>query len=327
MRNIVLFAANCSACSRAARLVTEASIPGLEALPFEDPHVSQALASAGKQTPDRPALLVIGETEVHLLTGLAMRRRLAALIGWRRSGTVVRLLAAEWRARLARHVVIPGTPSRRGVIGGTLAGIIGWAMSSGLAHAAAKPADDGPALKVASEADSERVLKTATARQAIAAFGRADTHVLEVTGGSNPVFVLVHPERRIYTCIDKSALRVSDPVGISLGAAPTPAGGLRYYTVRGTGLADLITENGRVRAQAVDAGTAHPGTVEPDINKTQIACFIACVGVKSSASCIQACIGCATDVVGTIPQIVACTQCVVCAGPNGVSCLRDCNII
>src|ERR1039457_535975 len=112
MRNIVLYAGSCPACSRVARLVTDASIAGLEARPFDDPQVSASLADAGLETPDRPALVVIGDTEALLLTGWAMRRRLAALVGWRRSGTIVRLRGAGWRGGAGGAGRGPGRPLR-----------------------------------------------------------------------------------------------------------------------------------------------------------------------------------------------------------------------
>jgi hypothetical protein len=39
------------------------------------------------------------------------------------------------------------------------------------------------------------------------------------------------------------------------------------------------------------------------------------------------CEGCVFDVTGTLAKVIACTNCVVCAGPNGVQCLRECSII
>src|SRR5450759_3479924 len=107
MRYIVLYANNCDACSKVSRMVREISIAGMEARAFEDPHVLKLLSDAGLQAPSRPSLLIIGSADLQMVSGLAMRRRLAGVIGWRRSGTIARLLATEWRARLARSASPP----------------------------------------------------------------------------------------------------------------------------------------------------------------------------------------------------------------------------
>ena len=138
MRYIVLYADRCSACSKAARVVRSAAVAGLEARAFEDPQVSELLGQAGLQIPDRPSLLIIDTEDIQIISGWAMRRRLASVVGWRRSGTIVRLLAAEWRARLATSDKWRA-PSRRGVIGGAIAGIAGWALTSGPARASPMP--------------------------------------------------------------------------------------------------------------------------------------------------------------------------------------------
>ena len=324
MRNIVLYAGSCPACSRVARLVTDASIAGLEARPFDDPQVSASLADAGLETPDRPALVVIGDTEALLLTGWAMRRHLAALVGWRRSGTIVRLLAAEWRARLTRSAGLSAL-SRRGVIGGAAAGILGWAMSSGVAHAATSPAASTPALKAVSSADAARVLQTVTAQRAVSTWGAAE--VLEVSGGSNPVFMLVHAERDIHTFIDNSprARQASGPAAVSLGVAPGAGGTIRYYTVSGIALADLTMADGQA--------TATPGqptaAVEPDatINKVTLACFAACCGKPTNVACVESCARCAAAGGNPAQHALACAPCLVCAGVNAVNCLYVCNIL
>jgi hypothetical protein len=324
MRNIVLYAGSCAACSGVARLVTDASIADLEARPFDDPRVSESLAGAGLPTPDRPALVVIGDADVLVLTGWAMRRRLAALVGWRRSGTIARLLAAEWRARLTRSAETY-MPSRRGIIGGALAGILGWAVTSGVANASAAPAASTPALKAMSPAGTAKVLQAATAQRAVSTWGAAE--VLELSGGSNPVFMLVHSERDIYTFIDNSprARQASGPAAVSLSVAPGAGGTIRYYTVSGIALADLTVADGQATATpAQPTATAEPGIT---INKVTLACFAACIGRPTSVACVDSCARC-SEAQGTLAQrILACVPCVTCGGVNAVNCLYVCNIL
>ena len=323
MRYIVLYAADCPACSKVARMVADASVPGLEARGFEDPEVTESLRNAGLESPDRPALVIMSGTDVRVLTGLAMRRRLARIVGWGRARTIARLLAAEWRARLARSTA-SRLPTRRGVIGGILAGVAGvagWAVTPGVANAS-PAAGSAPGMTPADQADAASVLRTATAQRAIRAWGAADPQVHQISGGNQPVLVLVHPDRDIYTFIDNSpgALRGGAPVAVSLGAAPAAEPALRYYTVDGTALADLRLANGEV--------TVTPTAVaEPALSKWQLACWLGCIGRKSTVACLSVCEQCFYYAVGSAARLIACSNCVVCAGPNGVACLKECNIV
>src|SRR5258708_6864065 len=129
MEYIILYAHDCSACSKVARMVQESSIPGLTARALQDPRIRHLLSEAGLQAPRGPALLMVDDAGVQMVTGWTMRWRLARVAGWRRSRAIVRLLAAEWRARLARSAA-PHSPSRRGVIGTLVAGVAAWVLAS-----------------------------------------------------------------------------------------------------------------------------------------------------------------------------------------------------
>ena len=136
-------------------------VTGLEARPLEDPEVTGLLGHAGLETPDRPSLLVADSKGIEVLSGWAMRRRLAGVIGWRRSGAITGLLAAEWRARLARSAD-SHAPSRRGVIGGALAGVaagpyVGHSVRFG------RPVESNPELTVADPAEVRAALATVPA--------------------------------------------------------------------------------------------------------------------------------------------------------------------
>jgi predicted DCC family thiol-disulfide oxidoreductase YuxK len=329
MKYFVLYAANCPACSQVARLVTGASVAGLEARPFEDAEVTAALEAAGLATPDRPSLVVVDGTSVELLSGWAMRTRLARLVGWRRSRTIARLAAAEWRARLAQQAA-PRVPSRRSVIGGALAGAAGWAITSGAARASAAAEGSAPAPTAASPTDAAKALRTAAAQRAVRAWGAAEPAVLEL-GGANPVLVLSHPEHNVYTFIDNSpgSAAGSEPVGICVGTIPGTEHDLRYYTVDGAALADLTVADGQLSATAPgSAPAAEPAlAVTPDLSKWQLACFVGCVGRKVNVFCVINCENCFYYAVGTIARVAACTQCVICAGPSGVQCLKECAIV
>jgi hypothetical protein len=319
MRYIVLYAETCHACSDVAQLVRSASVPGLEARGFADPEVTALLHDAGREVPHRPALLVVDNAgDVGLFGGWAMRRRLATVIGWRRSGTIMRLLAAEWRARLTAST--PAGPSRRrllsGALGGALAGVAGWAVSAGAASAnPGKPTGaSGPTLVEA--ATAQRVLATGTAQRAVRAWGPADAQVYLVRDGADATYVLFHPEREATTFID--AAPAAEPVGFSVGV-DAEAGVLRFHTVDGAALLDVSVADGTVRLAAT-------GDVEPDIATWQVACFFTCLGRKGGVTCVNACYSCATTPNAAL-RAIACAQCLTCAGPHWKVCLQECAII
>jgi hypothetical protein len=330
MRYIVLYAGGCAACSKVARLVTDASVSGLEARSFDDPEVVGQLADAGLAVPDRPSLMVIDDHGVQVLGGWPMRRRLASVVGWRRSGTIVRLLAGEWRARLTKSASTQAL-SRRRVVTGILAGAasaVGWALASGPAAASPAVADTTDATA----SDAAKVLKTATAQQAIRTWGPAAPQLLQ-SGGADPVLILHHPDRDIYTFIDNSpgALSGNQPAGVSVGMTASAEPVMRYYTLSGGPLADLAVSNGKatVTPVQVQGGTnAHAAAlstqVEPMGVKEAAACFSVCLTgkVKPEDLCWNNCYSCfATG------NKVACGLCTVCAGKYAIPCVKACKYL
>jgi hypothetical protein len=157
-------------------------------------------------------------------------------------------------------------------------------------------------------------------------------HVLQ-SGGSDPVLVLVHPDRDIYTFIDNSPgpLGGNQPAAISVGMAPSAEHAVRYYTVDGTPLADLKVSNGQVTATPVQVGTGGgaSGTLEPEGVKAAAACFSICLTGKANPAdvCFFHCEYCVTYAVGSLAQIAQCTACLICAGKNGVTCYKDCKYL
>jgi hypothetical protein len=324
MRYIVLYASDCEACSKVARLVREVSVTGLEARGLADPQVQELLGRAARAAPGRPSLLIIDNDEVQLVSGLAMRRRLAGVIGWNRAGTLARLLGAEWRARLVRSAG-SRAPSRRGVIGGALAGAAGWALTSGVASAATNhPALAGPALRPAGRADATTVMKTPAAQQAVRAFGAPDSAVLELTDGGQALLVLAHPGGKL-TLIDNSpgALR-GDPLGLTMGPAPSGGRELRFYATSGLPLADVTTSGDRVVATvAAQVASGEPGAsaIEPDVSKpskAQILVFVTCLQAQVTLNCADTCAACVHA-----PSLACIAQCGLCAGPNAWRCAKQ----
>lgn len=293
MEHIVLYANNCGACSKVARMVREISVPGLMARALDDSRVLELLSDAGLQVPSRPALLIIGGADAQVVTGWAMRMRLARVVGWRRSVAIVRLLAAEWRARLARSLA-PGSPSRRGVIGSLVAGVVGGILAS---DAMTVPRGRGPGDLAMMIADPEEVTSlpgTASAQQAVRTWGPVEREVLKVTGGGQPVLVMTHPQGTL-TFVDNSAgaLRSSHPVALSIGLSRTGASEttMRYYSVHGVPLADVAEVNGRI---TVTSARRSAGVTEPEVTipLAKLACFVACLESQVDGSCADNCVNC-----------------------------------
>jgi hypothetical protein len=311
MRYIVLYAESCRACSDVAQMVRDASVPELEARGFADAEV----AALVPEVPERPTLLVVSETgAVRSYHGWAMRRRLAAVVGWRRSGTIVRLLAAEWRARLFKA---SEAPTRRRMLGGALAGAAALVISIGAGKVAS--ADSGKQTPVAQPEPAEphiaaQVLAGTTAARAVRAFGPADPQVHVLDSDVRAAYVLYHPSTGVQTYIDRTPSDAAEPVGVSISRPSADV--MRFHTVDGQALADMNLATGMVT----------PALAEPDkvFTPAQIKCFAGCVGRNVTANCLQNCYTCGSGG-GSAPVVAAaCAICAVCAGPYAITCYYEC---
>jgi len=310
MKYILLFQHSCRACSEVARMVRASSVPGLDASPIQDPRILELLSDAGREVPDRPSLLIIGDDDIEVISGWAMRRRLAGLVGWRRAGTISRLAVAEGRARLGK-LAGPSVPARRKVIGGGLAaglaGGLAWVLKSPGSAAAA----GGSRSVLASPAEKEQLLATKPAQRAISTWGPA-TRVYKVSGGTKEFFLLAHDRTQVITLVDASlaALRSGRVGALSMGRTPGGTVGVRTYLVNGTALTDTAPDGTVTMAYT-------PGD-DPDVTPLQIWQFIGCCMRPASAQCVINCITCVFQ-----KSAVACAECTVCAGPNAADCVLD----
>lgn len=103
-KHVLLYQGGCGACSKVAELVTGLGREDLDARAIESDTVQRHLEASGIASPRRPTLLVIGESGTQVLVGLAMRRRLAGLLGWRQAHVIMRLSAAELGARRSKKL-------------------------------------------------------------------------------------------------------------------------------------------------------------------------------------------------------------------------------
>ena len=327
MRYIVLFDGTCGACSKVGRMVRDLGVSGLEARSLQDPEVARLLGQAGLETPGRPALVAAKGNDIELLQGWAMRRRLARVIGWRRSAAIASLAAGEWRARVARSADAHA-PSRRKVIGGVLAAAAGWALMPGSASASSRPSGSKAIATGTDSADVRAALATAPGQRAVTTWGAVDLEAYRLSAGGQDILMLSHPRSGIITFMDLApeALKGGRPAAVSLGAAPGTEKTVRYYTVGGTPLTDLTVSSTGTKATAVprDANVPSIAAVpaEPDVSKRQVANFIACTGRKAGEACLANCIDCPT-VFYIEKNPLPCFQCAICFGPHAISCALE----
>jgi hypothetical protein len=301
-------------------MVNGLAVEHLEARPGDAAEVIGMLSGAALPPPSGPALLIVTDADVRMVSGWEMRRTLGGLIGWRRARTIVRLATAEWRARRSRDAdSLP--PSRRGIVRAGLVGLIGAAIIPWTASAAsARTTAKAPDLVKADEADVQWALGLGAVQRAVRTWGVISTAAYTVTSGQEKVLVLVHGRGKIVTLVDISAGTSSNPTVLSLGIAPTKAPSLRFYTVDGAGIADLIQVGNQVKAVAVSV--QRPDVATLDISKHAIACFVACLSATVTVTCLYNCFGCVTG--GAIGAIFDCPYCLLCAGPDGVKCAKHC---
>jgi hypothetical protein len=310
---ILLFDGDCLACSKVARAVNDLHVADLGVKPLGDADVTEALAQVGRPLPGRPSLLVTGTGGPRLLHGWQMRRVLAGLIGWRRARTIVRLLAVEGQARLARA----GSGStRRRVMGVGLAGIAGGVLlprTASAASAGGSPAASG--YQPANSADVQRALASPSMRRAIDTWGPVTPGAIAVADKSQPVLAFSHNHngREVITFVDNSAdATLGDPVAISMTGSPTNKGAVRFYTDAGVVLGDITqAADGTARAVA-------PPDADPAFDRT---CWLICMhGIPLTLSCLQACTSCFL----VLTPVINCSYCTICAGPRAITCYKRC---
>jgi len=305
------------------------AIEGLEARALHDPEVTAILYAAGLSVPTKPSLLVISGDDVALLSGLQMRRRLVAVVGLRRAGTILDLLAAEWRARLANAAALR-QPSRRGVVAGALASVAGWLAMSGVANAAPRPSKGNPGIRRADHSEMAAALATPAVRRAIQTWGDVDREAFVEDGDGLPVLMLLHPRHQIVTVVDASPgrLRGEGTLAVSVGALAGSERAFRYYTVGGHPFADVHITGKDVAVSAAPSGGfvagSHP-EAEPDLPQA-FYCLQACLHIHLTIYCYDTCSSCAEQVIFNRNWALAlvCLQCLGCGGKNAFKCMLQC---
>jgi predicted DCC family thiol-disulfide oxidoreductase YuxK len=316
----LLFDAQCVHCTNVAKKVRSLGIQNLDVASLHDAEVRRTFQQAGQSVPEVPALIDTDGDRLVVWTGLAMRIRLARLIGYRRAADMLRLLAAEAKARAVRRAdagAASGVQRRRllgGALGGALAGAGAIVFGTGQ-PAAAGPAGIAGAVAPVSAAQRDHLLSLTEVRKAVATLGPVEadmiTSVTDAEGRS--VAILSHSSGQGVTFVEADS---ADPVALTLVSGST-ANSIRYTMTDGRPLVELTrTASGKVDARAVVPGDEG----ERGVGAFAI-CLTYCLGAEVSSGCVDRCVGCAG---GGVTAIVNCPLCAACAGTTGVKCARQC---
>jgi predicted DCC family thiol-disulfide oxidoreductase YuxK len=313
----LLFDAHCVHCTNVAKQVQSLGIQNLDVASLHDAEVVRTFQQAGQSVPDGPALINADGDRLVVWTGLAMRIRLVRLIGYRRAADILRLLAAEARARAGRRADVDDKSAasgmqRRRLLGGALAGA--GAILFGTAQpAAASPAGSAGVPSPASAALRDRLLDLTEVRRAVATFGpvQADAITTVKSDQGRSVAVIPHASGKDITLVEVDS---TDPMALSMAVG---SNSIRYALTDGRPLVEMTTTaSGEVEVRQVAADDKSAYNVTAFAN-----CLYICLGARIVSNCVDRCVSCAQ---GGFGAIVNCPLCAACAGVNGIDCAVGC---
>lgn len=312
MKYFLLFDTECASCTEVAKRLSALQVDGLEVRALTDPAVGQLFAAAGRELPNKPALVRSDGPLRAVWTGFSMRMRLARIIGVGHAAEIANLVALEVRARGARRSSRDGL-SRRRMLGGAAAGA--GALIFGAAAPAAAASRQGSTVTTLGAATRQRLLASSVLRQASAVWGEVDDEAITaVTGQGEKVALVSHRGSRAVTVLSTTD---SEPVAITLlPNAETQS--LGYYLPSGAPVVEQTVRDGKLDTHRLT--TSPHGTAEPRGVPEFARCFSICVQAEGDidAQCIVSCIGCVGG------SGLSCVSCGICAGPSAVRCARSC---
>jgi predicted DCC family thiol-disulfide oxidoreductase YuxK len=318
----LLYDGACASCSKVARLVRESGVAGLDVRSLSDPDVLGWFGAAGLPAPDRPVLVERADGVLRRYAGMAMRLRLARLLGYRRAHRALRLLAAEAAARAQRAGA--GAMSRRSLLGAGAGGATGLLLVAAGGTAAASDRH-ATGLVPADPAAVRQAMARSSVRQAVDVWGEVDpSHVMRVSGSDGtPVLLLPHAGTNVTTVTG------TDKVDFALAYEPIPdLSVVRYYVSTGTWICDMtsgpdgtvVTPAPGCSAPTDPTGPGAPtGPLPAGCSSSWVRCFLQCLRRDPGSQCTGNCCDCVS-----VDAIALCAACSVCAGANGFTCAKGC---
>lgn len=310
MSYTLLYASDCTACSRIADSVASLGVPGLEVASLHAPQTRAMFTAAGRPVPDQPTLVCQEGARLTVWTGLSMRLRLVRLFGVSRATAIVGLLNQEVRARAERRGERRAMDRRSLFTGGAAAGIGALVFGAGASPAQAQSSGQGtPEVIPLSAEDRGELMDSQPMREAIDQWGPAK---------EAEVFATRSPKGKLVGCVPHETtgaitvvtLGTNSPQGITV-LPDAEREVLGYYKPTGEAMADLHLGEDQVRASAPKGGEVSAAV--------DYKCFVLCLGANVDGTCASACFACAAG------YLVHCAICGACAGSLGVDCAHECS--
>ncbi|QWF85839.1 hypothetical protein [Amycolatopsis sp. CA-230715] len=312
MSYFLVFDAECAPCTQVAAAIRDLKIENLSVVSRTDPSVRQAFERSGRDVPGVPALVRVEGNRVRCWTGMALRVRLARLVGVHRARTLVRLLVLEASAK-ARRRGSGKSLTRRRLLGGAAAGAGLAIFARGTATAAA---GGSSGMRAATSAERDRALARAEVREAAAVWGVTDEQTVTVlaAGTSDECVALSHAGGTTVTYLDTA---VDSSAAVTI-VTDRDAGALKFFLPEGTPVAVATRDGDAVRVSAAKPGSG-PRGVEPMGRAEFVQCMVLCLGAHIDGDYVVSCIGCAAG------GLLSCAACAYCAGPKAVRCVKHCS--
>ena len=307
MKHVLVFDANCSACTAAALTTSDNFDARLEIRPRSDTWVLETLAAAGLSLPSGPALIrEDDEGEVTVVDGFRMRAALVRLLGPARTHRALRLMVAETRARAARSTSGHGLSRRK------LLGLLGFGVGSSILGIP----ETARAAPVTRDTLT-RVMALSGMQRAVSQYGQIiPESVVEAAEAGEHIIMLNHDSGAV-TILDAAAK--SNPTITTVIASAKGAARTLKFSDGATGqvLGDLTQTAPGAALVGTPAGTEE--NVSNGISFIRQVCFVGCMAGKTSESCFNHCFNCFVS-----GNYMSCVAAAVCGGAQFNKCRKEC---
>lgn len=326
MTRYLLFDSGCVVCTDVAQSIERATDGWLLARSLRSADMQELLVRARPDWRWEPTLIEVEGDQTRAYTGMALRAKLLAGIGPRKTLRVVQLV---YQAMTPRHEADRGRRKflKQGatILGGVVLGLT-WGKST--PGAAAAPSAGTPNAKhiPASDPRVAHLQKAAAVQTASQHFGTPDwSNVYRVSGtakNTQPVaYMIPYPAAPGGSVPQLTFLMIGDPatgddtssiVG-QMHAGEQQSKVFAWFTADARALGTLSVREGQVTTAAPIVS----GVAQPNFDGT---CFLNCLGTEISVECFLGCLSCPTP----SPFNLACGVCAVCAGFRAFLCIRQC---
>ena len=325
MTRYLLFDSGCIVCTDVAQSIERATDGWLIAKSLRSADMQDLLTRVQPDWRWEPTLIEVEGDRTRVYTGLALRTKLLAGIGPRKT---LRVALLVYRAMTPQREADRGRRKflKQGatVLGGALLGLT-WGKSTPGAAAASSAGTPNAEHILASDPRVAHLRKTAAVQTASRHFGAPDwSNVYRVSGtakDTQPVaYMIPYPAAPGGSVPQLTFLMVGDPaagddttsiVG-QLRVGEQQSRVFAWFTADARALGTLTIREGQVTTEAPIV----PGVVRPNFDTT---CFLDCLGRDISVECLLDCLSCFAPFINP-----SCIICGICAGLRAFLCIRQC---